>query len=158
MASTIYFKEQDKVVRSISYSDLKSTLTPRSTGLVGIEIPTGGAMQHYFYQVDAKTSELRRYPLRKLGGTYSCMKSYSVLSEAHLFGTPQEDSSPPELPEGSLYFSTEDNPAIDALIQRAHAERLTPSSEAPYFPDLNLTQQQQRFLYTGEPLLKKKPH
>ena len=157
MPNTIFLKEETSGhVRSVQYDSLVDELKQHPKGFVGVEVPSGGNPQHYYYQ--AVGSEIQRYPLRKLGETYSCMRGYSCLLENKeenetFFGTPKEASSPPALPDGCLFFTADDRPAIQNIIFAARTDKLKAKEEVPYFPDLALTKAQQDFLYQG-PVLK----
>ena len=128
--SMIYFKvhmNDEDSIQSRSYTEFKEYLARYPNGVVGVEINTDGLLQHYLYQSDIRTSEIRRYLLRKMGGQYSCMKMYASLEtkEAPYFGTPQQITgaeAPHELPEDSLFFVEKDKPIIEAmrLVPRQH--------------------------------------
>lgn len=157
MPNTIFLKEKTSGhVRSVQYDSLVDEFKRHPEGFVGVEVPSGGNPQHYYYQ--AVGSEIQRYPLRKLGETYSCMRGYSCLLENKeenetFFGTPKEASSPPALPDGCLFFTADDRPTIQNIIVAARTDKLKAKEEVPYFPDLALTKAQQDFLYQG-PVLK----
>ena len=156
--SMIYFKvhmNDEDSVQSRSYTELKEHLARYPNGAIGVEINTDGLMQHYYYQSDARTSEIRRYPLRKMGGQYSCMKMYASLEtkEAPYFGTPQQITgaeATPELPKDSLFFVEKNKATIEAMKLAVRQEILKPRDKASYFPELPLSQQQQEFLYSGQ--------
>ena len=157
MISMIYFKVQEndeENVQSLFYAKLQEHLARHPNGLVGVEVNADGLMQHYYYQSDAETREIRRYPLRKMGREYSCMKMYAILgtrNEEPLFGTPnQVNGAAPVLPKDSLFFDEKDKLTINAMKEASRTERLKPSKEALYFPELPLTQKQQEFLYSGQ--------
>ena len=157
MPNTIFVKEKtSRKVTSVQYDSLVDELKQHPKGFVGVEVPSGGNPQHYYYQ--AVGSEIQRYPLRKLGETYSCMRGYSCLLENKeenetFFGTLKEASSPPALPDGCLFFTPDDRPAIQNIIEEERTDKLKAKEEVPYFPDLQLTKAQQEFLYQG-PVLK----
>ena len=157
MPNTIFLKEKtSRHIKPVQYDSLVDELKQHPKGFVGVEVPSGGNPQHYYYQVVGR--EIQRYPLRKLGETYSCMRGYSCLLENKeenetFFGTPKEASSPPVLPDGCLFFTPDDRPAIQNIIFAARSNKLKAKEEVPYFPDLELTKAQQEFLYQG-PVLK----
>ncbi len=153
MPNTIFLKEETSGnVRSVQYDSLVDELKQHPKGFVGVEVPSGGNPQHYYYQ--AVGSEIQRYPLRKLGETYSCMRGYSCLLENKeenetFLGTPKETSSPPALPDGCLFFTPDDRPAIQNLIETERTDKLKATEEVPYFPYLALTKARQEYLYQG---------
>lgn len=162
MPTQIFLKEKvNHNVKSVHYDSLANELKQYPKGFVGVEAPSGGNLQHYYYQALSAVNgiiEIQRYPLRKLGETYSCMKGYSCLLENQkeretCFDTPQEAPSPPALPEGCLFFTADDRPTIQHIIEAERTDKMKVTEEVPYFPDLALTKAQQEFLYQG-PVLK----
>jgi len=150
--STIYYKVKEngiERIQSLSYAELKEYLA-HHLGIVGVEVNSDGLL-HYYYQSDAETSEIRRYPLRKIREQYICLNMYQLLKigkEELILGAVSAPA--PELPKDSLFFIEQDKSTINAMKQAAREERLKPSKKAPYFPELPLTQKQQESLYSGQ--------
>lgn len=153
MIHMVFIKDKTtKLVKSVTYDLLKDELKAQPEGLVGVEMPSGGLFQHYFYQL--MVDDIQRFVLRQLNQTYSCMSGYSSLvytedKNQAFFGTPKSASLIPKLPARSLFFIEDDINAIHDVIQLERAEKLKPRQEFRYFPDLPLTQGQQDYLFNG---------
>lgn len=165
MSSTIYLKDKsDAGITAVDYSALADKLKQYPNGFVGVETPSGGNMQHYFYEMIANPKEIRRYPMRKIGDTYSCMRMYTPLLEnsedkEKCFGTPTPLELPPPsvLNSSGVYFTASDMTSIDAIKETSRSEKLKTVEITPYFPDLELTQLQQQFLYENYVLRSSEP-
>ncbi len=159
MPNTMYIKMSASDgtfhIKPNAYAELTTLLKSHPNGLVGMEINADGMMQHFFYQAVAvgNTPEIHRYPMRKSVDKYNVVPMYFVLKERedeYYFDTTPRASSGVKFSEGALFFSEQDKLAIDQLKSSERMQKLQLSETVPFFPAVNLTKQQQEFLYSGQ--------